>query len=83
MNLSETIFSINFSINSSIRDEAHLKRLIFDWKRAAGIGEKPSKNTGSGGRSGQPQVTQLILETFGSRGSTNGVTVRPLIHSFL
>ena len=63
------------SINEDIKDETHLKRLIFDWKRAAAIGAKPSKNTGSGGSSGHSQLNQLLLETFGGEGSANGVTV--------
>ena len=39
------------------------------------IGEKPSKNTGSGGKSNDPPVKQIMLQVFGGESSANGVTV--------
>ena len=49
--------------------------LIHGWKRGLLIGEKPSKNTGSGSRSRQDEATQVLLEVYGGKDSANGVTV--------
>ena len=68
-------FYIISSLNGSIKDVPHLKSLILGWKRGASFGNKPSQNTGSGGSSGIPQVNRILLETFGSEGSADGVTV--------
>ena len=49
--------------------------LIHGWKRGLLIGEKPSKSTGSGGRSRQDEASQVLLEVYGGTDSANGVTV--------
>ena len=66
---------MNSSVHPGISDETHLKRLIFGWKRALTIGEKPSHRTGSGGKPADDQVTQLLKEAFGSNACPEGLKI--------
>ena len=63
------------SVNENIKDEPHLKALIFGWKRGLLIGDKPSKNTGSGGISNDPPEKQILRQVFGGPSSDDGVSV--------